>query len=392
MANPIDSKTKRARLQPRREPYWHPLRRGAALGYRKLDAGEGTWIAKWRDVSTGKRHYHALGTLLDGARPAYDQAQRAAESWLRNIERGGAPTVTTVRDACDAYVKATRAAKGDAPADDADGQLRRLVHDDPLARVALSALKPADLSKWRERVQARPARVDRSKDADKTVTKVRSQSAINRSLVPLRAALNKALAGGLVGSDFAWREALKPAKNVGGRRLGYLDIKQRKALVDAASVDIRPLVRALCLLPLRPGALAALKVRDFDPKLAMLHVGDDKGGAQRWVPVSAQMAALLKEQAGNRAADLPLIPRPDGIAWDRHGWKGPIKDAATAAGLPQAITAYTLRHSTITDLVVDGLDLLTVAKLAGTSVAMIEKHYGHLRSERAAAALAGLEL
>lgn len=387
----IDSKTKRARLAPRREPYWHKLRGGAYVGYRKLSEGEGTWVARWRDAATGKQHYHALGTLLDGARSAYDQAQRAAESWLLNIERGGAPTVATVRDACDAYVKAIRAAKGDAPADDAQGQLKRLVHDDPLARIALSALKPADLLKWRERVQERPARVDRGKDADKAVTKVRSQSAINRSLVPLRAALNKALAGGLVGSDFAWREALKPTKNVGGRRLGYLDIKQRKALVAAASADIAPLLRALCLLPLRPGALAALKVRDFNAKLAALHVGDDKGGAQRRVPVSAQMAALLKKQAGKRAANLPLIPRPDGTAWTKDTWWQPVRDAATAAGL-EGVSAYTLRHSTITDLVVNGLDLLTVAKLAGTSVAMIEKHYGHLRSERAAAALAGLEL
>ena len=37
-----------------------------------------------------------------------------------------------------------------------------------------------------------------------------------------------------------------------------------------------------------------------------------------------------------------------------------------------------------------GLDLLTTAQLSGTSVAMIEKHYGHLQSQRAADALAAL--
>ena len=51
-----------------------------------------------------------------------------------------------------------------------------------------------------------------------------------------------------------------------------------------------------------------------------------------------------------------------------------------------------MKATEITDLVVDGLDLLTVAKLAGTSVRMIEKHYGHLRGEHAAKALAGLAL
>jgi len=52
-----------------------------------------------------------------------------------------------------------------------------------------------------------------------------------------------------------------------------------------------------------------------------------------------------------------------------------------------------LRHSVITDLVSrEGLDLPTVAQLSGISVAMIEKHFGHLLADRAIAALAGLVL
>ena len=46
----------------------------------------------------------------------------------------------------------------------------------------------------------------------------------------------------------------------------------------------------------------------------------------------------------------------------------------------------------VTDLVSNGLDLFTIAQLSGTSVAMIEKHYGHLQRERARDALAGLSL
>ena len=63
-----------------------------------------------------------------------------------------------------------------------------------------------------------------------------------------------------------------------------------------------------------------------------------------------------------------------------------------AAKLPAETTAYTLRHSVISDLVHDGLDLLTVAQIGGTSVHMIEKHYGHLQGDIAADALAKLAL
>jgi hypothetical protein len=40
---------------------------------------------------------------------------------------------------------------------------------------------------------------------------------------------------------------------------------------------------------------------------------------------------------------------------------------------------YTLRHVAISELIMGGMDSFIVARLAGTSVAMIEKHYGHLR-------------
>ena len=70
----------------------------------------------------------------------------------------------------------------------------------------------------------------------------------------------------------------------------------------------------------------------------------------------------------------------------------PIAKAVREAKLPQNATAYTLRHSTITDLVTGGLPLLTVAQISGTSAEMIEKHYGHLIRDAAVEALASLAL
>lgn len=46
----------------------------------------------------------------------------------------------------------------------------------------------------------------------------------------------------------------------------------------------------------------------------------------------------------------------------------------------------------MTDLEHEGLHLLTVAQISATSFVMIERHYGHLRGEVAATALARLAL
>jgi integrase len=70
-----------------------------------------------------------------------------------------------------------------------------------------------------------------------------------------------------------------------------------------------------------------------------------------------------------------------------------FEKSAEAANLPPTATEYALRHSTITYLIaLHSLVTMTVAQLSGTSLSMIEKHYGHLLSDHAANALAGLTL
>lgn len=63
------------------------------------------------------------------------------------------------------------------------------------------------------------------------------------------------------------------------------------------------------------------------------------------------------------------------------------------AKLPPGTVAYALRHSAITDLIaLHRLDTMTVAQIAGTSLLMIEKNYGHLLRDHAKTALAGLAI
>lgn len=51
----------RAALTPRREPYWGaPLGNGRVLGFRKLDANTGSWIARMRDEANRKVYQNAV--------------------------------------------------------------------------------------------------------------------------------------------------------------------------------------------------------------------------------------------------------------------------------------------------------------------------------------------
>ncbi|WP_243450808.1 tyrosine-type recombinase/integrase [Sandarakinorhabdus glacialis] len=207
-----------------------------------------------------------------------------------------------------------------------------------------------------------------------------------------RAALAKMLSPGAPKSEAAWQEALQAHRNADGRRTLYLDREQRRALVGTINDEAAPFALAMCLLPLRPGALAALLAADFDKRTFELTIGKDKNGKPRRIQLPAEAGKLFTAQIANKLPTAPLFMRNNGKAWDRNSWKKPIGDAAIFAGLPHGASAYTFRHSTITDLVSAGLPLLTIAQISGTSAEMIERHYGHLASNAATEALGTLAL
>lgn len=393
MAASITTVIARDQLKPRREPYWHKVSTGAYLGCRKMVAGSaGTWLARYRDADTGKQHHRALGDFdhLPAAQ-RFDAAAEAAREWFQHLGKGGSTEAVTVKKSGENYVQHQRDTKGDAAADDTKARFRRWVDTTELGRMELGKLTRAKVEAWRKGLVQTPVKVNRD-DREVPVTRLRSPASVNRDMAALRAALNYAHDMGHVTSDMAWRVALRPIKNADSRRDVYLDRAQCKALIEAAPADLAAFLRGLALLPLRPGALAALTAGDYDKRLRMLRIGKDKAGADRRIVLPKATADFLAEHATNKLPGAPLLARADGAAWDKDSWKKPLKAAASTAKLPQATTAYSLRHSTITDLVTGGLPLLTVAQLSGTSVAMIERHYGHLQAAQAADALARLAL
>jgi integrase len=388
MANKIDTVSARDKLDSRREQYWHRLSKGCYLGFRKMtDDSSGTWWARYR-TDDGKQVAHGLGALDEHpAHLRFDKAKILADDWLKHVGIGGSVVAITVKEACADYVEKIRREKGDTAADELASRYRRWIDADPIAKIELTKLTREHVKKYRIRLSDAPVTINKGGE-----TRSRAKDTINRDMTAVRAALNSALADGRVTTDFAWREVLKPIKNAGNRRDLYLDRNQRINFIEHAADDLAQFLRGLALLPLRPGALAALTVADFDKRLGALKVGKDKHGQNRTIRLPEQTAAMFTTAARDKLPAAPLLSRADGKAWNKDSWKWPVKSAAKAAGLPTETTAYALRHSVITDLVHGGLDLLTVAQISGTSVSMIEKHYGHMRNDVASLALAKLTL
>lgn len=368
------------------EPYWQRLRPGCFVGYApSAKGGDGTWFARAYDGDARRYQKKRLGAFPGVPGSAkFAAAKLEAERFADLIEAGGQTEekIETVADACRAYA---------AKRLEAAARFRRYVYDDPIAKRRLDKLRRKDLEEWRKRLAEQPSLVSRSKDGEQR-TRDRALSTINRDVAVLRAALNAVLRPGLPGSAGAWQEALKAHSNADGRRTLYLDRGQRRSLLEHLDPDAAPFVKALCLLPMRPGAMAALDAGAFDKRTSELTIGKDKAGKARRIKVPVEAAKLLASQIAGKLPTAPLFMRANGSRWNKDNWKQPIGKAVAAAGLPSSATAYTLRHSTITDLVSAGLPLLTIAQISGTSAEMIERHYGHLASDAALKALSGLSL
>ena len=372
MGTKIDSKTARDRLKPRREPYWHKLKSGLHLGYRRPASGEGSWIGR-RTEGTQKT-YQALGQFFDQDKPrltAFEAARAAAEVWAGHADAGVEVHGTDIDAACRAYVDRQRSEKGDANADDAQGRFNRLVYGKPFGRIRLDKLTTVRLRAWRDG--------QLPKDADEETTR-RSKDSINRNLATIKAALNMALADRLVSTDAGWK-TVTAFEKVGRRRELFLSEEQRAELLSACSPGLRELVQGLMLTALRPGELAAANAGDFDKKHGTLNIRKSKTET-RIVPLSTAAMKFFADLTRERIGSHPLVADDFGTRWDKDKWKRPFKAASRAAALPVDTVAYSLRHAAISELLVGGMDMHAVAKIAGTSTDMIDRHYGHLCIER----------
>lgn len=375
MSMKLDRVEARGRLTVRRDPYWQRLSEGRYVGFRRLSASTpGTWLGRFYDGAKYKSKPLGDFATID-AKARYDAAKAAAEEWFNHLNKGGSTKRHTVKTACEARVEDRRTEKSEAAATDARGRFERLVYDDPIAGIELAKLTPRHLAEWKARVLENGG----------------ARGSYNRNATALRAALNLAYMRLEVASNHAWRNELKPFENVDGQRELYLKRPARAKLLGKATPEAKRYIRTMLLLPLRPGDVAKLTVKHFDANQKTLVIPSGKT-KKHVISLPGAVVTHFKACAKNKLPLAPLVSRDDGSEWKKEAWRDAIQVAAAAAKLPLATCAYTLRHCVITDLVIGGVDLFTVAKLAGTSIKMIEAHYGHLGGEHARNALEKLAL
>jgi integrase len=163
--------------------------------------------------------------------------------------------------------------------------------------------------------------------------------------------------------------------------------------LDAIGLELEPAYRALPIFVaatgLRPEEWQALERRDTDRRARVLNVvrtvsgGEvvDLGktaGARRQVPLS-QRALTTLDTIPPRLDTQLIFPAPRGGVLDiNHFRSREWAPAIEAGGIARPARIYDLRSTFASDALAAGVPIFTLARIMGTSVRMIERHYGAL--------------
>lgn len=389
----IDTRSARARLPQRREPFWTVISEGCALGYRRGVKG-GTWIARFRG-STGDQHYAALGAA-DDARDAdnltvftFSQAQEKARAYFLEKAReqtGDYAPIDgpfTVKDALAEYGAAYLRRGGKA-----HGRMESCTRTyilPELGDVPVNQLTRRQIERWHEQIAKTPARVrvrsgsaPKFRSAPEGPETLRGRRATaNRVLTVLKAALNHALHEGRVVDGTAW-QMTKAFREVDAARMRYLADDEIRRLINACQPDFRNLVTGALMTGCRYGELTQFSREDFDSTAGTLRIRSSKSGKPRYVALTDEGRQFFSIQTVGLPTGAPLLRRADGRSWASSDQQRPLQAACTAARI-EPITFHGLRHTYASRLAMNGVPLAVIAaQLGHADTRMVEKHYGHL--------------
>jgi integrase len=173
-------------------------------------------------------------------------------------------------------------------------------------------------------------------------------------------------------------------KGIPTSRISWEQIKAVAARLDAVT---GPMVVFGAAAGLRPAELVALEQRDVDRIGGVVYVRRQLvRGQVKQTRTRRSVRAVPLQRAALEALDqLPeaerplLFPSPHGSYIDLHNFRPrQWRPAQTAAGIDPIRRPYDLRHTYATFALRAGISIFDLSRFMGASLAMIDRHYGHL--------------
>jgi integrase len=215
----------------------------------------------------------------------------------------------------------------------------------------------------------------------------------------LRQVLNRAVAWGLLDYNPAKLGVPNPARRANEKR-PFETWQQVETVAANLGPVYGPMVIFAAGTGLRPSELFGLDRRDVDRQAGVVYVRRAYANGRlnhtktrlstRAVPLQAKALEAFDRLP---ASDNPILfpnmrgGRIDFRIFGRKHWR----PAQTKAGIDPIRGLYDLRHTYATFALRAGVPVFAVSRFMGTSIAMIDRHYGHLANDSREHAVALLD-
>ncbi|WP_235982296.1 tyrosine-type recombinase/integrase [Novosphingobium aerophilum] len=218
---------------------------------------------------------------------------------------------------------------------------------------------------------------------------------INRELSTLSHFLNRCIAWKWVRAD---QKPKMPKGEEARKKIVVLTDEDKRALMQAAIADQDPLTWLFTAIAMGTGMRHSeiLRIRwdDIDLANRRIYIGQAKAG-QREQPIPPNLAAMLQKehaQLGEPSGWLFPTSRADAKHSHRQQMSEQFRRAVTRAKLdPSKVTPHVMRHTAITSLIKEGVDLPTVQRISGHKTLAMVLRYTHLSDDHIDQSVAKLD-
>jgi site-specific recombinase XerD len=139
-----------------------------------------------------------------------------------------------------------------------------------------------------------------------------------------------------------------------------------RLLKATPSLKMRTAFITIYAAGLRVSEVIALTAKDIDSARMVINVRHGKGDKDRYVMLSEQLLAILREYWRRTRPSHWLFPGPDPLQpLTARSLQRACREAAEAAGLDKSVTVHTLRHSFATHLLEQRVDIRVIQDLLG---------------------------
>lgn len=369
--------------------YWYSEAGGKARRFGRVDevsrpeATSRLWKALAEDAGSDRkseaevRDLRSDPTILTQTQRAGDRSTPPVSLGVSNPQPQG-PTWETLSDA---YLDWIEAHRSDALHREAKRHLGRWC--ERFGERPVADIQAGDLEAFRERL----------------LDEGHARMYVLKHATTIKSMVNRGVRLGMLPKGF------RPFEGIEGLRI------EPKALLESdlptagevqklfahAKAEFGSMLRVYYHTGARTHELIEARVGDYQPKARTLVLSKHKRShtlreyRPRIIHLNDEACSIVEARCEGRSPDAILFPNRAGKPFTSCLLGDMFARLRSKAGVRESITIYSLRHLWISEMLMAGHDALLVARMAGTSVKMIEQVYGHFRHQALADAQATLD-